>query len=356
MHPAFITPAILPSASKCPLRRVVTPVCNADGPSSRTRRQLLSSLTLAPFSLLSFPSEAASASVTRSREWDRLFDARSGSFVPASCIAALMRRDVGKAFNRCIVAGETHDNICTHAAQLAVIDSARGLPDAMPLTVGFEQFYRMHDAYLRDYVQGKLSINGLLKKTRWDETWGFDARLYVPIFEYCRVHRIPMIGLNLPIQFVRQVSHNGFDGLPEALKEFLPDNIDVGNEGHYRHFMRLMGADDVHFDVKQINNAALGRVYQAQVLWEEWMSQSVAMSLKERPGTRMVALIGSGHVEGRFGFPDRIEKRCDERPYTIVPRPVSWTSDEGHAMPDILSPERDVADLIWYTRRIIDLV
>lgn len=355
MHPAFVTPGILPSTSKRPLHRNVTLVCNVDVPSSPTRRQLLTGLALAPFSLLSFPSDSASESLTRSRERDRLYDVRSGSFVPASAIAALMRRDVGEAFNRCIVAGEIHDNVCTHVAQLAVIDSARRLPDARPLTVGFEQFYRMHDAYLKDYVQGELSMNGLLKKTRWDETWGFDARLYIPIFEYCRVHRIPMVGLNLPIQFVRQVSNYGLEGLPEGLKQFLPDNIDVGNEDHYRHFTRLMGVDDDHFDVEK-NNSALGRYYQAQVLWEEWMSQSVAMSLKERPDTRMVALIGSGHVEGRLGFPDRIEKRCDERPYTVVPRPVSWTSDYGHAMPDILRPERDVADLVWYTRRRIDLV
>lgn len=351
----FVTPILLPSTSKRPAQRRLTPVCSADSPSSALRRELLRGLALSPLSLLPYASEPASASMTPTRARDRLYDVRSGSFVPASAIAALLRRDVGEAFNRCIVVGEVHDNVCTHAAQLAVIQGAIRLPDNMPLTIGFEQFYRMHDSYLNDYVQRKLSMNGLLKKTRWEETWGFDPKLYVPIFEYCRFHRIPMVGLNVPIQFVRQVSNYGLDGLPEGLKQFLPDNMDVGNIEHYRHFIRLMGADDAHLDMHN-NQSLLGRYYQAQVLWEEWMSQSVAMSLKDRPGTRMVALIGSGHVEGRYGFPDRIEKRCDERPYTVVPRPVSWTSDQGNTMPDISSPERDVADLIWYTRRTIDLV
>lgn len=248
-----------------------------------------------------------------------------------------------------------HDNICTHAAQLAVIDEARSLPDGMPLTVGFEQFYRMHDVYLDQYVNGKLSLKGLLKKTHWDSTWGFDPKLYVPIFQYCRVHRLPMVGLNVPYAFVREVGHVGFDGLPEELKNYLPDNMDLQNKDHYRHFMRLMGAGDTHGQLVA-HSDAFDRYYQAQVLWEEWMSQSVAMSLRKRPGTRMVALIGTGHVEGRYGFPDRIEKRCDQRPYTIVPRPVPWRSDNGLSMPDISEPEQNVADLIWYTKRVIDTV
>lgn len=331
-------------------------VCSTDGPVCPRRREVLQALALSPLASISSPVDPSLASTLPLQSArDRLYDTRSGSFVPASAINALLKRDVGQAFRRCIVAGEIHDNVCTHAAQLAVIEGAIRLPDAMPLVVGFEQFYRMHTPYLDAFVRGKLSMAGLLGKTRWEETWGFDPKLYIPIFEYCRAYKIPMVGLNVPIQFVRQVTNYGLDGLPDKLKQFLPDNMDLGNKEHYRHFVQLMGIDSAHFDVNA-DHSLLDRYYEAQVLWEEWMSQSVAMSLKDRPDTRMVALIGSGHVEGRYGFPDRIERRCAERPYTVVPRPVAWTSDEGHAMPDIFRPERNIADLVWYTRRTIDLV
>lgn len=293
---------------------------------------------------------------------DRVYDARSGSFVPVSAVGALLRRDVGRTFDRCIVAGEIHDNLCTHAAQLAVIQHARQLPDAMPLTVGFEQFHRVHDPVLAAFVQGRLGLSAMLERTRWHTTtWGFDHKLYTPIFEYCRLHRIPMVGLNVPFEFVRQVGAYGFDGIADELKQFLPDNMDLHNKEHYRHFIKLMGWDGPGVATSNIHGGpglqlSVERYYQAQVLWEEWMSQSVAMSLSQRPGTRMVALIGSGHVEGRYGLPDRIERRCNQRPYTIVPRPVSWVSDNGLSMPDILRPETDIADLVWYTRRRVDLV
>ena len=352
----FVSPALRPLRKRQPFHRRKNTVCAADGPVSPTRRELLQAFAVAPLASLATASESALASETRPRSpWDRLYDSRSGSFVPASALAALLRRDVGQSFNRCIVAGEIHDNICTHAAQLAVIDGATRLPDAMPLTVGFEQFYRMHNMYLDAFIERKISTGELLQKTRWAETWGFDPKLYTPIFEYCRDNQIPMVGLNVPIQFVKEVSNYGLAGLPEGLKQFLPDNMDVGNKEHYRHFMQLIGVDSSHFGANP-DQALVDRYYEAQVLWEEWMSQSVAMSLKDRPGTRMVALIGSGHVEGRYGFPDRIERRSAERPYTVVPRPVAWTSNEGHSMPNISRPEADIADLVWYTRRKIDLV
>lgn len=296
------------------------------------------------------PKDALSRPLT---EPDFLYDAKSGSFVPAGAIASLLRRDAGSRFDRCIVAAEIHDNMSSHAAQLSVIDSARLLEDGKQIIVGFEQFYRNHDQILEQYVKGLISVTSLLELTNWKSTWGYDASLYTPIFEYCRIYGIPMRGLNVPRQFVSQVSRYGIDSLDEELRELLPDNMDFSNRDHYDHFVRLVGeGHGGHIHDKSV----LDRYYEIQVLWEEWMSQSVAMSLAPRPDTRMVALIGSGHVEGRYGFPDRIEKRCHERPYTIVPRPVSWARGEGVSYPEIREPERDIADLVWYMRRRTDLV
>lgn len=260
---------------------------------------------------------------------------------------ALLRRDQGSTFDRCIVAGEIHDNMRTHDAQLSVIDSARRMDDGRQLVVGFEQFYRMHNFLLDAYLKGDISIDSLLRRTDWETTWGYDTALYVPIFEYCRNYQIPMRGLNVSQLFTSAVKEYGIQHLPEKLNPFLPDNMDFENRAHYDHFVSLLSAGNVHLSMQK---AVIDRYYEVQVFWEEWMSQSVALTLQNSPDTRMVALIGSGHVEGRYGFPDRIEKRCNERPYTIVPRPVQWTRDDGIYLPNISKPEENIADLIWYTR------
>lgn len=324
---------------------------------SHSRRNFLKVISLAPFAManLGLPSPTNASLLIQ----DRLYDAKSGSFVPAGSVGQLLRRDLGKAYNRCIVAGEVHDNICTHQAQLAVIDSARQLPDQLPLTVGLEMFYRHHNPILREYVQKRITLEEMLWMVDWQKTWGFDFKLYAPIFEYCRSHDIPMFGLNVPFEIVQMVGAYGLDGIPDKIKRILPDNIDTENRDHFEHFMRLMGWDGgstLSLHGHSADEESITRYYEAQVLWEEWMSQSVAISLNQYPETRMVALIGAGHVEGRFGFPDRIEKRCNQRPYTIVPKPVSWDAGNGVPMPNITSPERGIADLVWYTRRKIDLV
>lgn len=284
-------------------------------------------------------------------EIDYVFDAQSGSFIPPSALDGLLQRDSKSLFDRCIVAGEVHNNERTHEVQLAVIDSARRIRDERPLTVGFEQFYRSHTKHLNAYVNGDISLDTMLERTDWANTWGFDSELYKPIFEYCRAYRIPMCGLNMPSSVASVVGRLGLSGLPENWKQFMPDDMDFSNHDHYNHFVKLVRKSH-NVGHSPEADAQLQRYYEVQVLWEEWMSQSVAHSLKMDPNFRMVALMGSGHVEGRFGFPDRLQRRCNERPYTIVPRLVEWTDDNGYAMPKIASPDVGVADLLWYTRAI----
>lgn len=321
-------------------------------PRLSRREAIISFASLVGFAPFFKPEKTVAA--WRPRDPEVLYDNKSGSFVPTSAIDLLFKRDAGESFDRCIVAGEIHDNILTHNAQLTVIDSARRLTDGKKLQVGFEQFYRAHNPFLDAYVHGQISTDELLKRTNWDYVWGFEPALYIPIFEYCRYHQIPMRGLNVPRPFASYIGRVGFDEMDDRLKEFLPDNMDRNNIKHFEHFVSLFLGGHGMSDSIDMN--MIKRYYDVQVLWEEWMSQSVAMSLNESPDIRMVALIGSGHVEGRFGFPDRIEKRCNERPYTIVPRPVAWDREEGYEMPSIQQPERNVADLLWYTKRKVDLV
>lgn len=301
-----------------------------------------------------------------------MFDAQSGSFLPPSNLDKILRRDAGSLFDRCIVAAEIHDNAFTHAAQLAVIDSARRLgveSDGRPLMVGFEQFYTSHNDVLRRFVAsgGSMTVDDLLQATDWDNTWGFDSTLYRPIFNYCQEHGIEMVGLNLPSKVTSFVAQNGIDALPPQIQSQLPSDMDFNNNQHFNHFADLMmkiagshGGGPHHFESQ--NNAdgsgevstisaMLKRYYEVQVLWEEWMSYSAARCLEQFPDHRIVTLIGSAHVEERVGFPDRLEKRVRERPFTIVPRPVDWLSlqDDSYSIPDIYGPEENVADLVWYT-------
>lgn len=312
-----------------------------------SRRNAVKGAAAVALSLL-VPKIGGSVASSEAAEIDYLFDTQSGSFVPPSRLDGLFHRDAGSLFDRCIVAGEIHDNKRTHDAQLAVIDSARRIDDGRQLIVGFEQFYPSHNKHLDAYVQRDISLEAMLQLTDWEHTWGFDFGLYEPIFEYCRKHGILMRGLNLPFGIASIVGRLGLDGLPTPLKEVLPD-MDFTNVEHYNHFVNLVQGSH-SLGKGERADKLLRQYYQVQVLWEEWMSKSAAVSLEKHPDARFVFAIGSGHVEGRYGFPDRLQKRVNERPYTIVPKPVSWTNEDGYITPNISKPDTGVADLVWYTR------
>lgn len=282
---------------------------------------------------------------------DYVFDVQSGSFIPPSALDDLFRRHTGSRFDRCIVAAELHDKQRTHEVQLAVLQSAHRLQDGRKLVVGFEQFYRSHSPHLDAYVAGDISLHLMLERTQWEQNWGFDFELYKPIFEYCRAHGICMRGLNLPGALAAEVARVGIEGLSQDVKNYLPSGMDMANARHYEHFVRAMGNTHRLGDSNEVI-AKLGRYYQVQVLWEEWMSETVAHYLENSSNVRVVALMGTGHVEGRFGFPDRLQRRCEERPYTIVPRLVPWTNDHWYTFPNIVRPDVGVADLVWYTREV----
>lgn len=274
---------------------------------------------------------------------DLLFDSQNKSLVSSSKINSLLQRDLGSLFDRAIVVGEVHDDVDSHNVQLAVIDATRSLPDKRPIVVGLEQFYRSHDTYLTQYVNRIISLDDLLEKTDWDNTWGFDIELYRPIFQYCRRHSIPMCGLNVPATITSKIVKTGLSELPSSLKMSLPEGMDFNNVQHYNHFRdHVLGSHDLGPDLDTV----LSRYYEVQVLWEEWMSQSATSILQSNPDSRLISLLGSSHVECRFGFPDRLEKRIHERPYTIVPVKMEKNNVETPVLPQ---EDLDLADLVWYT-------
>jgi uncharacterized iron-regulated protein len=177
-----------------------------------------------------------------------------------------------------------------------------------------------------------------------------------PIFRFCRKNKVRMVGMNVPSQVVSLVSNVGIERLPPKLRKLLPDDIDLSNAEHRQHFMRAIGFDNAT-GVAPFHAGSEERMenwYQAQTLWDEYMSESIADVLGADKDIRVVALVGTGHVDTRTAIPNRVERRTGQKPFSIVARPVGWTSESGSPMPMIDAPER-CADIIWYTSRMRDL-
>jgi len=103
----------------------------------------------------------------------------------------------------------------------------------------------------------------------------------------------------------------------------------------------------------------LQHMYEAQSLWDEYMAASIAQFFSKTPKqsmSRMVVLAGVGHVQGRVGIPDRVEKRTSVKTYTVVPNSVPWPAIGSGGFPDVKGPVSSrEGDWVLYTRQFEDL-
>jgi len=210
--------------------------------------------------------------------------------------------------SRVVYIGETHDRYDHHLNQLAVIEGLHNR--GVDFAIGLEFVQRPLQQHLDQYIAGEINEKVLLKRTGYYENWGYDFRLYRPILEFARDNTIALVALNAPAGLVSQVSKNGFDGLSQAWKSQLPA-IQIPPDASYKRRLQQVFALHPHSE-KQVDS-----FLQVQLLWDEYMAESVASHLQEHPGRQLVVLAGSGHVATDSGIPQRAQHRISHE-FTVL--------------------------------------
>ncbi len=221
----------------------------------------------------------------------------------------------GKRF---VAIGEQHDNFDSHRWQNLIINAL--IERGRRVIVGFEMYQRHKQHYLNLWTLGKLTEEEFLEKSDWSGQWGFDFGLYRPIFETVQKNTLRAVALNVPRDWVRTASREGYDALPEEAKQQLPE-MDLTNQNHYEVFRALMGGHP--------GDAMLENVYRGQVLWDEAMADSAIKYLDRTivdERTVFVIIAGNGHVMYKQGIDYRIHKRTGMDCLTVVTIPIEGKS------------------------------
>jgi uncharacterized iron-regulated protein len=212
---------------------------------------------------------------------------------------------------RVVFVGEAHTTYGHHLSQLEII---RRLHEIDPnIAIGMEFFQQPFQQYLDAYSAGELDEKGMLTQTEYYDRWTYDYRLYQPILQYAREHKIPLIALNLPKEITRKVAEQGMAALTEAEKAQVPAEID-DSDAVYRQRMREIFEQHPHS-----NNQDFERFLQVQLLWDEGMAERAARYLEENPERRLVVLAGIGHVVNGHGIPDRLVRRIPVESAVVLP-------------------------------------
>ncbi len=225
-----------------------------------------------------------------------------------------------------ICIGERHDNPSDHYAQLAVL---RGLIERQEvggyeLGLGLEMFEQDQQEALDKFGSARISLDELVKQSKYEERWGYPIQFYAPQLEAAQHAKNQLIALNVSRALTRAVAEGGIEGLPPEVRDDLPE-LDLDNPEHRALFDALMAGHPVTGDSNEHPDSS-EHLYQAQVVWDEAMAARAAEWLRLRaPARKMVIFAGLAHCH-RSAIPSRLAKRVNARVVSVLP--VSPSGDQ----------------------------
>jgi len=241
---------------------------------------------------------------------------------------------------KAIFVGEVHDQSEHHQIQLKIL---QGLLDGgREVVLGMEMFQRFQQPILDRWTQGLFTEDEFLHEIQWETTWGVDYNLYQGILNAAKAHHLKVLALNVQREMVRKVAEKGIDRLSSEDKEKLPQ-MDLSNEQHRSYIASIYGGHHGG-EAKNFEN-----FYQAQVLWDESMAETLSEFLNSPEGLGKTALVlaGNGHVVFGFGIPQRFYRRIPLFYKTIVLKPWEKGLNGDLTFFETVSPP---ANFLWVTK------
>jgi len=201
-----------------------------------------------------------------------------------------------------VFVGESHTNYSNHLNQLAIIKSLHK-HWGNKISIGLEMIQQPYQSYLDEYVAGNINEREMLKGTQWYDRWVYDFRLYRPIFNYAKKNKIPLVAINIPKELTKRITKVGISGLNKSERQQLPTFIDRSNKKYEK---RIKSVFSGHM---KTSSKGFEKFFDAQLACHEGMAFNAMKYLKKHPTKRMVLLAGGGHIIGRSGIPNRLDRQ-----------------------------------------------
>ncbi|MDD5249827.1 MAG: ChaN family lipoprotein [Rhodocyclaceae bacterium] len=270
---------------------------------------------------------AAASSCLGAAAWTRLDGAQPRPASGGGLLADMARRDV-------VLLGERHDVADDHRWQ---VQTLAALHAARPqMVIGFEMFPRRLQPVLDRWVAGELTARQFIEQSEWDTVWALPAELYLPLFEFARMNRIPMVALDVEQKFSQAIAEKGWDATAAAEREGVSRPAPA--TAAYRAFLRdiyrqhpaLTNRDGVeaqpaaHDDAQRVDRG-FGYFVESQTARDRAMAEALAhRSVPAAPGGKplVVGIMGNGHVRFGWGVPHQLRALGVKNVGILMPLPV----------------------------------
>jgi uncharacterized iron-regulated protein len=257
---------------------------------------------------------------TKAVKADTIISTKTGKTILFDQLVAELNR------HQIIFVGEKHTNPAHHAIQKKIIEAV--FKNTPSMRVGMEMFDRSYQEVLDLWSAGVMNEETFLRKVQWYANWRYDFALYLDILQFIKENRIKIVALNIPTYIPARIRIGGIDSLLYTDKQYLPKEIDTSNSAHRDYVKKV-------FDQHQFpERVKFDDFYMAQCVWDEIMAESIAADLG---GNTIVVLAGNGHIQYKYGIPDRAARRTGLSFRTL------YLVREGEEI------ELGIADYIWVT-------
>jgi uncharacterized iron-regulated protein len=228
------------------------------------------------------------------------------------------REILGRAASaQVVLLGESHDNADHHRWEL---HTAAALAGQHPrLILGFEMFPRRVQGALDRWVAGELTEKEFLAASDWSQVWGYDAEYYLPLFQFARMYRIPMVALNVDRDLVHKVRAQGLAAVPPQEREGVSDPAAPGES----YLTRLFAAYSQHPDKKSgapaRSDPEFNHFVEAQSVWDRAMAQALADAAARKPDALVIGVMGARHIAHGEGVPHQLDSLGIKRVVSLLP-------------------------------------
>jgi uncharacterized iron-regulated protein len=219
-----------------------------------------------------------------------------------------------------LLLGESHDSHEHHRWQLQVLTALHARHPE--LVIALEMFPRRVQPALDRWVAGEIDEAEFLRASEWRQVWSFDPALYLPIFHFARMNRIPLVAVNVDRVLVQAVSEKGYAAIPASEREGVSEPAPA--TAAYEAMLLASWRDHLPPDHQQDASAMqqvpeFRRFVESQLVWDRAMAQGIADTARKKPGAVVVGLMGSGHVIHGWGVPHQLQQMGQNAPLTLLP-------------------------------------
>jgi len=216
-----------------------------------------------------------------------------------------------------VLLGESHGDADNHRWEAQTVAALSALQPK--LVLGFEMFPRRVQPALDRWVAGELSVAAFLKESDWSKVWGYDTAFYLPLFQFARMHRAPMVALNVERELVRSVRAGGLQAVAPEKREGVSEPAAASEAYLVRLFRAYAQHPEKQGTAPARTDPEFRHFVEAQLVWDRAMAQALAAAVVRHPDALVVGVMGRQHVEHGEGVQHQLESLGIKRIVTLLP-------------------------------------